>query len=178
MAEGASALVAALHGRILRAATSSKRIHFQGLQQVARHIQVRRGTDANPKRTAVVRKLRQLDGAFALLRHITDVSSDKFFGEVMELLHEEDPDGTICAQYASNWALLSMPHAQQHTQVPVVPGTPDEGPSVEAVAADLLRAGDPPPRRRLALTWRAANGGGTSRVDPGGFLQYHKRHPR
>ena len=49
------------------------------------------GAGVSPRRTAVARKLRQLDGAFALLRRITDVSSEIFFAEVLALLQQADP---------------------------------------------------------------------------------------
>ena len=81
----------------------------------------------------------------------------------MALLQEEDPAGAICAQYASDWALLSTPNAQQHTQVFVVPSNPDEGHRGAADEADLLGAGDPPPED----TWHTLGAPSTEVALPG-----------
>ena len=75
----AAALIQALHGRVVRAASARAGRHFQGLQAAASWLRA-----AGPRSPAAARlgkKLRALDNAAALCRHITDQSSLEFLAE-------------------------------------------------------------------------------------------------
>ena len=82
----ASLLLLELHGRLLRERASSTGIHFQGLQQAARWPQKSgRGT------TTISRRLRNIDVAANIVRHITQVSCDAYFNEIMSHVTQTDP---------------------------------------------------------------------------------------
>ena len=82
-AEDASALALRLHGGLLRQAAAVSGLHFAGLHQVARHLV--RGGCSN---SAVLRRLRHLDDACAVIRHITVVSCDALAVDLGRLLLE------------------------------------------------------------------------------------------
>ena len=72
----AAALVGDLHGTLLRALSNKADRHFQRLAASVRFF---RGS-LHSKRS---RRLRELDAAFALLRHITECSAKAFTDDVM-----------------------------------------------------------------------------------------------
>eukprot|EP00971_Amphidinium_carterae_P277076 5498625-Amphidinium_carterae.1 len=75
-------LVNTLHSRLLIALSASTGTHYQGLRQAAAHLRRQKAiTNAQSK------KLERLDDAFNVARHITPVSSDKFFLDVMSTVN-------------------------------------------------------------------------------------------
>ena len=67
-----AALVADVHGRLVRIAADATGIHFQGLRAAAGHL--RRAGLIDQRLT---KSLTRLDDAAAILRHITSVSADE-----------------------------------------------------------------------------------------------------
>lgn len=76
-----AALVASLHGRVLRALAQRTGLHFPGLRAAAAHL--RRQNLIAP---CYLKKLQRLDDSFAVTRHITSAGADQFFIEVLSAL--------------------------------------------------------------------------------------------
>ena len=74
----AAALVASLHARLLRGIADEYGIHFQGLRAAAGHL--RRAGIVTPR---MAKRLTNVDIAFNIGRHITSISADAFFSEVL-----------------------------------------------------------------------------------------------
>ena len=72
--KGAAEMVADLHGRSLRLAALKTGQHFEGLHAVAAWLRRASPTARDPLVDQVRRKLRILEDATALIRHITSVS--------------------------------------------------------------------------------------------------------
>ena len=72
----ASALVFAVHGALLRHLAAASGVHYQGLQQAARHLR----TAVPPQ---LVRRLMHLDAAYNVVRHITGPSCQALLAEVV-----------------------------------------------------------------------------------------------
>eukprot|EP00927_Polykrikos_kofoidii_P061226 TRINITY_DN56090_c0_g1_i1.p1 TRINITY_DN56090_c0_g1~~TRINITY_DN56090_c0_g1_i1.p1 ORF type:complete len:361 (-),score=54.52 TRINITY_DN56090_c0_g1_i1:194-1216(-) len=80
----AGALIAYLHGRLVRALTVSEGIHFHGLQQAAASL--RRSGKLHNK---WCKKLTQVDLCFSLCRHVTEVSGDTMFNDIIFALRPQ-----------------------------------------------------------------------------------------
>ena len=74
----ACVLIAGLHGRMLRELSAHTGVHFQGLHHAAALLRKRGGITARSQR-----RLRQLDDAFNLNRHVTEVSCREWHFEIM-----------------------------------------------------------------------------------------------
>jgi NACalpha-BTF3-like transcription factor len=74
----ASLLLLELHGRLLRELASSTGMHFQGLQQAGRWLH-----KSGMSTTTINRRLRDIDVAANIVRHITQVSCDSYFKEII-----------------------------------------------------------------------------------------------
>ena len=80
------ALVAELHGALVRLLSEHAQVHFQGLHQAARFYRSRKGL-----RNPTAKKLCHLDIVAGFLRHITAISSTEFFEQVLAELHHDKP---------------------------------------------------------------------------------------
>ena len=79
MQEGAAALISAAHGEALRLLCKRCGRHFAGLEEASRFARLHWGADAK-----LVRRLRNLDHAFALVRHISEVSCQTLLDDIDE----------------------------------------------------------------------------------------------
>ena len=82
----ASLLLLELHGRLLRELASSTGIHFQGQQQEARWLH-----KSGRSTTTISWRLRNIDVAANIVRHITQLSCDAYFSEIMSHVTQTDP---------------------------------------------------------------------------------------
>ena len=92
----ASCIIASLHGRLLRGIAELQGVHYQGLRAAASHLR-REGRVSN--RTA--KRLGVVDIAFSVSRHITNVSAEDFFDEVMKEAQTKQPDSSAAKPCAS-----------------------------------------------------------------------------
>ena len=79
----AAALVADLHGQLLRELAAGSGIHFVGLRAAAAHYRRARLID-----NRLSKQLTRLDDTFAVIRHITDVSAKKLVQDVVLCLNQ------------------------------------------------------------------------------------------
>ena len=82
----ASLLLLELHGRLLRELASSTGIHFQGQKQGSA-MAAKNGRST----TTTSRRLRNIDVATNIVRHITQVSYDAHNNEIMSHVTQTDP---------------------------------------------------------------------------------------
>eukprot|EP00929_Paragymnodinium_shiwhaense_P056075 TRINITY_DN28073_c0_g1_i1.p1 TRINITY_DN28073_c0_g1~~TRINITY_DN28073_c0_g1_i1.p1 ORF type:complete len:236 (+),score=32.80 TRINITY_DN28073_c0_g1_i1:45-752(+) len=85
----ATTLIFQVHGRLLREAADRYDVHFQGLRAVSSHLR-RQGHGS----TALHRRLRIVDDAFALVRHISSASVASM---VMQFCDEVDVSSASCS---------------------------------------------------------------------------------
>ena len=107
----ASLLLLEIHGRLLRDLASSTGIHFQGIQQAGRRLQ------KNGKSTTTIsRRLRNIDIAANIVRHVTQVSCDTYFNEIISYVAQFHPvpapgdegAATYAATFASRNTMLTQ----------------------------------------------------------------------
>ena len=79
----AAGLLLHLHGRLLRAVAVADGRHFQGLRSAAGHLR-RDGRIKNQ----LSKKLERIDDACALIRHVTQVSADLTFSDLINQLEQ------------------------------------------------------------------------------------------
>ena len=88
-----------LHGQLLREAARSTGVHFQGLSQAARFLGKRNLIDGR-----TVKKFREVDAAFGIIRHITAVSRDTLVMCVIDQLANADSNTDVDADVAAETA--------------------------------------------------------------------------
>ena len=78
--DGAASLVFFAHGAVLRLVCQLSGRHFSGLEEASRFLRMHWQADAR-----LVRRLRHLDHAFAMVRHISAVSVQELLGDVSKV---------------------------------------------------------------------------------------------
>ena len=93
----ASAIIFELHGSLLRMMSLSSGVHYQGIAQAARQLRAR---GKLCRRTT--KKLIELDYAYNITRHITEISAQAFVKKVSSQLsvssamdHDVPTDGVV-----------------------------------------------------------------------------------
>ena len=128
----ASLLLLELHGRLFRELASSTGIHFQGLQQAARWLQ-KSGTGT----TTISQRLRNIGVAANIVRHITQVSCDAYFNEIMSHVTQTDPLPAPDDEHVSPVSPAPSPVIKHVTPAPAVPHVAP-APVIEYVSSALV----------------------------------------
>ena len=100
METDALALVGRLHSRILRLVAEQRGLHCSGLHQVANLIWRSNAPCQPSKPTRLIRKLKHLDAAYGVMRHITSVSCDDLYEEVLNALKKDAGGNSSAAHFA------------------------------------------------------------------------------
>ena len=118
-------MLAALHGQLLRATASHSGCHFQGLHQAARHLVAEGAVD-----TAGARKLRQIDDAYNVTRHITSVSCKATLANII---------GQLAQRYPPKHMSLFAPSAHVTASSPAVSTSAPRSPTLPPVRTPIPR---------------------------------------